>query len=322
MAARVFMSYSHRDEALRDELEVQLAMLKRQGIVEVWHDRRLLPGDQLDWTISEELDQADIVLLLISPDFLASDYCYKIEKGRALERHKEGTACLVSVILRPCDWTHTDLSNYLVTPKDGNPVTTWPNRDEAFLDVAKSIRRAIEKIGAADDPKITHDFIEQPEQQPEPNIFPRSSNLRLRKEFTEADKDRFLVSAFEYMDRFFRGSLSELETRNDGIETRYRKINGNTFTVAIYREGTKVAACSVRLGGVLGNGIAYSDGDAAPANSYNEIVLVENDDQKLFLRPTGMLHFGRGQDNNALSNVGAAEYYWALLINPLQDGQA
>lgn len=96
MAARVFVSYSHRDEELRD---------------------------QLDWTISKELDQADIVLLLISPDFLASDYCYKIEKGRALERHREGTAQLVSVIMRPCDWKHTDLAEYLVTPTDGKPVT-------------------------------------------------------------------------------------------------------------------------------------------------------------------------------------------------------
>ena len=104
MAARVFMSYSHKDEELRDQLEVQLAMLRRQGLVDIWHDRRLLPGDRLDWTISEELDRADIILLLVSPDFLASDYCYKIEKGRALERHREGTARLISVILRPISY--------------------------------------------------------------------------------------------------------------------------------------------------------------------------------------------------------------------------
>jgi len=134
MAARVFISYSHRDEELRDELEVQLAMLQRQGLVDIWHDRRLLPGDHLDWTISNELDQVDIILLLVSPDFIASDYCYKIEKGRALERHKAGTARLISIILRPCDWTETELSDFLVTPRDGRPVTLWPNRDEAFLD--------------------------------------------------------------------------------------------------------------------------------------------------------------------------------------------
>jgi len=321
MAARVFISYSHKDEALRDELEVQLAMLKRQGLIEVWHDRRMVAGDRLDWTISKELDEADIVLLLISPDFLASDYCYKIEKGRALERHRKGTARLVSVILRPCDWTHTDLAQFLVTPTDGKAITTWPNRDEAFLDVAKSIRRAIEQIGAADEPQEVHEYIEPAAIVAKPSAeLPRSSNLRLRKEFTEADKDRYMVEAFEYMERFFQGSLTELQDRNAGIETRYRKVDGNTFTATIYRDGSKAAACSIRLGGMLGNGIAYSDGDDAPSNSYNESVSVENDDQKLFLRPMGMPHYGLGQDNDTLSEEGAAEYYWSLLINPLQGG--
>lgn len=319
MAARVFMSYSHKDEGLRDELEVQLSMLKRQGLIDVWHDRRMVAGDRLDWTISQELDDADVVLLLISPDFLASDYCYKIEKGRALERHREGSARLISVILRPCDWTHTDLAEFLVTPTDGKAITTWPNRDEAFLDVTKSIRRAIEEIGADNQPSERHGFIEA-EADPAAVLanLPRSSNLRLKKEFSEADRDNFLLSAFEYMERFFQGSLTELQSRNAGIEARYRKVDGNCFTATIYKGGAKVAACSIRLGGMLGNCISYSDGDAAPSNSYNESVTVEHDDQKLYLRPMGMAHHWLGDDREALSEEGAAEYYWALLINPLQ----
>lgn len=318
MAARVFMSYSHKDEGLRDQLEVQLAMLRRQGLVDVWHDRRLLPGDQLDWTISEELDRADIILLLVSPDFIASDYCYKIEKGRALERHREGTARLISVILRPCDWTHTDLARYLVTPRDGRPITQWPDRDEAFLDVARAIRRAIEEIGQAGEPRQVHDFIERPDVKEAAAALPRSSNLRLRKEFTKADEDRFLLDAFEYVDRFFQGSLQELEARNRGIETRHRRIDGNCFTAAIYQNGAKAAACTIRFGGMLG-GLTYSDGDNAAANSCNESLSVEKDDQKLFLRPMGMPHFGMADGNSVLSHEGAAEYLWSLLIRPIQE---
>lgn len=319
MAARVFISYSHRDEGLRDELELQLSMLKRQGLIDVWHDRRMVAGDRLDWTISKELDEADIVVLLISPDFLASDYCYKIEKGRALDRHREGTARLISVILRPCDWTHTDLAEFLVAPTDGKAITTWPNRDEAFLDVTKSIRRAIEEVGPVNQPRERHVFIEAIAEEAVPMVeLPRSSNLRLRKEFTAADKDRFLLDTFEYMDRFFQGSLDELQVRNARIEARHRRVDGNSFTATIYNDGSKVAACSIRLGGVLGNGISYSDGDEAPSNSYNECITVENDDQKLFLRPMGMPHHWIGDDKEALSDEGAAEYYWALLIRPLQ----
>ncbi|MEP2472053.1 MAG: toll/interleukin-1 receptor domain-containing protein [Paracoccaceae bacterium] len=317
MAARVFISYSHKDEELRDQLEVQLAMLKRQGLIETWHDRRMLAGDHLDWTISKELDEADVVLLLVSPDFIASDYCYKIEKGRALERHKEGTARLVSVILRPCDWTHTDLAQYLVTPTDGKPITKWPDRDEAFLDVTKSIRRAIEQIGAANAPNDVHGFIErEPELEAPVPPTPRSSNMRLKKEFSEADRDQFLDDAFSYMESFFQSSLAELQIRNQGIEVRHRKIDANTFTATIYKDGSKAAACSIRLGGQLGKGIAYSDGDEAPANSYNENLSVENDDQKMFLRPMGMNHFV--PRDSSLSNEGASELYWSLLIHPLQ----
>lgn len=317
MAARVFISYSHQDEELRDQLEVQLAMLRRQGLVEVWHDRRLLPGDHLDWTISDELNRADIILLLVSPDFIASDYCYKIEKGRALERHREGTARLISVILRPCDWTHTDLRQYLVTPKDGRPITQWPDRDEAFLDVARSIRRAIEEIGRAGKPKQVHDFIERPAVEEAAAELPRSSNLRLRKEFTKADEDRFLLESFEYVDRFFQGSLQELQERNPGVETRHRRIDGNCFTAAIYQNGDKVASCTIRFGGMLG-GLAYTDGDNAAANTCNESLSVEKDDQKLFLRPMGMPRFGTADGNVALSDEGAAEYLWSLLIRPIQ----
>ena len=86
----VFFSYSHKDEALRDQLETHLAMLKRQGVILTWHDRRLVAGDNIDSGIAKELDQADIILLLVSPDFLASDYCYGIEVARALERHAAG----------------------------------------------------------------------------------------------------------------------------------------------------------------------------------------------------------------------------------------
>lgn len=321
MAARVFVSYSHVDEELRDQLEVQLAMLKRQGLVEIWHDRRMLAGDHLDWTISKELDEADVILLLVSPNFLASDYCYKIEKGRALQRHRAGEARLISVILRPCDWTHTDLGQYLVTPKDGRAVTMWPDRDEAFLDVARSIRRAIEELGKSGEPKDQHDYIERRNSSnnlgAEPK--PRSSNLRLRKKFSKADQDEFVLEAFEYTARFFQASLEELAERNDDIRCRHRRIDANTFTSTIYRAGEKVASCTIRLGG-MASGMEFADGDDARPGTSNESLFVEHDDQKMYLRPLGLAMMGRGGDEpRALSHEGVAEYLWSILIRRLQE---
>lgn len=90
MAAKVFFSYSHQDEELRDQLEVQLTMLKREGLIDAWHDRRLRAGDELNLEINKNLTESDVILLLVSPDFLASTYCYNIEKAHALKRVQEG----------------------------------------------------------------------------------------------------------------------------------------------------------------------------------------------------------------------------------------
>src|SRR4051812_25942213 len=98
--ALVFFSYSHADEALRDELEKHLKILQRQGIIEMWHDRRIGAGSELHGEIDENLNSADIILLLVSADFLNSDYCHDVEMKQAIKRHNNGEAIVIPVILR------------------------------------------------------------------------------------------------------------------------------------------------------------------------------------------------------------------------------
>lgn len=141
--ATVFFSYCHKDEDLRDRLETHLAMLKKQGLIEAWHDRRIKAGDEFDHSISSQLNSADVILLLVSPDFLASSYCYDIEMARAMERHNAREARVIPVILRHCDWHGAPFGRLLASPKDGKPIRSWPDMDEAFLDVVKQIRAAL-----------------------------------------------------------------------------------------------------------------------------------------------------------------------------------
>jgi len=110
--------YSHQDEDLRKELEKHLATLRRYGVIDIWQDRRIGPGDEFDREISNQLESADIVLLLVSSDFLHSDYCYDIEVKRALERHAEGSTRVIPAILRPCDWQKTPLGKLNATPTE------------------------------------------------------------------------------------------------------------------------------------------------------------------------------------------------------------
>jgi hypothetical protein len=141
--ATIFFSYSHKDEDFRDRLETHLAMLKQLGLIEAWHDRRILAGDNVDHNISANLESADIILLLVSSDFLASKYCYDVEVVRAMERHEAGDARVIPIILRHCDWREAPFGKLLAAPKDGKPIKSWPDIDEAFLDVTKHIRAAL-----------------------------------------------------------------------------------------------------------------------------------------------------------------------------------
>src|ERR1017187_8236343 len=112
--------------------------MKRQKVIEAWHDRKIIAGSVIDDAIDKQLNASDVILLLISPDFIASDYCYDKEVLRALKRHSEGTARVIPVILRPCDWHGLPFGKLLATPTDGRPITMWPNIDQAFLDVVTS----------------------------------------------------------------------------------------------------------------------------------------------------------------------------------------
>lgn len=142
----LFCAYSRKDAELRTQLEDHLSNLKRQQMISVWHDRDISAGT--DWAdqIDEHLNTADIILLLVSAKFIASDYCYSVEMKRALERHEHREARVIPVILRPTDWESAPFGKLQALPSDGRPVTKWSDRQEAFMNVAQGIRKAVEEM--------------------------------------------------------------------------------------------------------------------------------------------------------------------------------
>jgi hypothetical protein len=323
--AVVFFSYSHRDEDLRNELETHLSPLKRQGIIESWHDRRIGAGKEFDHEISEHLEEADIILLLVSPYFIASDYCYDVELQRAMERHEAGEARVVPVILHPCDWQSLLFGKLNATPKDGKPLSKFPNVHEGFLDVAQAIRKAAEEInarraksGAVPSSVQSKESIKS--SQPA-KVVPevRSSNLRIKQTFTDREKDKFQNEAFEYIANYFEGSLVELQKRNPEIETEFRRIDANHFTATVYVNGSEASRCKIWLGGRRGlpGGIAYKEGHSFVDNDsgFNESLSVNDDGYNLFLQPIGFMTYGR---EKKMTFEGAAEFYWESFIRPLQ----
>src|ERR1700687_1361728 len=148
---QVFYSYSHKDAKLRDRLEEHLSLLRRDGVIRNWHDRKITAGAEWAGRIDRHINSKDIILLLISASFLASDYCYDVEMKRAMERHEKREARVISVILRPVDWKGSPFANLQVLPTDAKPIAKWPDRDEGFKDVAIGLRKVVEELCATRD---------------------------------------------------------------------------------------------------------------------------------------------------------------------------
>jgi hypothetical protein len=145
---KIFCSYSAKDIELQKNLKTHLGTLRRQKIISDWDDRELIGGEEWDKKIKCMLNTADIILLLISADFIDSDYCYDIEVKRAMERHEMGEARVIPIILRPSDWKHASVPFNKLTafPTGVEPVTNWSSQDNAFLNIADGIRKVAESL--------------------------------------------------------------------------------------------------------------------------------------------------------------------------------
>jgi hypothetical protein len=145
----VFVSYAHRDTRLKQELEIALKPLENAGLIQPWYDHEIPPGAEWEGAIDEHLRSAQVILLLISPDFIASQYCYGVEMKQALVRHSAGTARVVPILLRDVVWETSPFAKLQALPSRNGvlkPVASWKPRDGAFREVALGIRRVVEAL--------------------------------------------------------------------------------------------------------------------------------------------------------------------------------
>ena len=145
----LFCCYAHEDKAQRNALNDHLSILKRQKLIEIWYDGEIGAGMMWEDEIDKHLSSADVVLLLVSAAFLASEYCYSKEMQRALQRHEEGTARVVPIILRPVDWEQAPFGKLQVLPTGAKPVASWRSAADAYTDIAKGLRRVVEDLQAS-----------------------------------------------------------------------------------------------------------------------------------------------------------------------------
>lgn len=266
-AIKIFFCYAREDKELLDQLEKHLSPLKRLKQIMSWHDREIQAGTEWEKETEKQLSTAHIILLLISPDFFSSDYCYSVEMKKALDRQKTGKARVVPIILRPVDWQSTLLKDLQVLPAGGRPITLWSNRDQAFAAVAQSIREIVEALLAAysREQKATVDNQVRTEQPP-------------RSKSGEAAEVELIRARCQQGKLIITSQRIRLEPAAPGLAIRLPMLLRSSLSGI---ESTVAAAPVLGMGGCVnltfrGKGGDALTVDAVPIHTANAIVAMLN----------------------------------------------
>lgn len=305
---RAFISYSHQDAGALDRLHVHLANLQREGRIETWYDREILAGDVLDDEISRELEAADLFLLIVSPDFIASNYCVEQEMLRAMERHDTGEARVVPIIVEPCDWAAMrQLRRLKAVPRDAVPISEWANANTAYLDVVQEIRRIVDS-GVTDAPEPANDV---PASAAPLQGVPR---YRVQRDFDEIDRSEYRDAAFATIKDYFQRAIGEVDAV-EGLRGRFVDRGANSFGSTVVNRGRQHGTAHVtvhrRNGRFALSDIYYSFNENAGDDTANGGFNVSADEYEQFLVVT-MAMFGNEPDH--LKPEQAAEYLWNQFI--------
>lgn len=236
----IFYCYASEDSELRNELDKQLKPLIRQYRLHVREKSEISPGREWESEVQAMLDTAHIILLLVSPDFMTSASIYDKEMPRAIERHKAGSASVIPVLLRPVDWQAAPFSHLPVLPHGAVPVTMWPNRDQAFLDVAKGIRQVIADVNAKPAGSIRAREAEDPPPSLKESILQILYEKRSDPTFDGEDLAQLLGKRWQEI----QSEIAELEekgylvTRQSQIRTRiFHRLGITTKGIDFFESG-------------------------------------------------------------------------------------
>ena len=301
---KVFISYSHKDEAALGRLHTHLAVLRREGRINEWFDREILAGGEIDAEVAERLESSGLFLLVVSPDFLASDYCVEREMQRALERHRSGDARVVPIIIEPCDWASTPLRNLKALPRDGRPVSDWTNENNAYLDVVQELRRVLEAEGA---PQTTGQKEARGQLE---TTRPRGHRYRVKRDFDGIDRSEFREAAFGVIRDYFEHAIAEIDAIAD-LRGRFVSLSATSFSCTVVNRARTHGTAYITVHGRSENmgfgDISYSFAENARPNTANGMFTIEADEYDLYLR--SMLGFGLGNQER-LTPEAAAKQLW------------
>ncbi|UVF22786.1 toll/interleukin-1 receptor domain-containing protein (plasmid) [Microvirga terrae] len=307
MPANAFISYSHADEKYLERLHKHLSVLRREGDLQDWSDHKILAGSKLGDTISANLNESTLFIALLSPDYLASTYCYEKEFEQARKMHEQGRIRIVPIILEPCDWLASPFSEFMALPKDGLPISEWTNPNNAFLNIVTGLRRIIEGMEADSSGRLT----------PVVNVSPTTGRRpRVKQDFDSIQKAEFADGAFATIRHYFERSCAELHDLEGQIRAKFEPMSPTAFTCTVVNRG-KRSGGEAHITVHNSKGRRHGMGDIsyvyerhAGTNTANGWISVEADDYNLYLEHHGGFHSFGGRDDAKLTPEQVAETLW------------
>lgn len=305
--SKIFISYSHVDEAVLERLHTHMAILKRDGKIVSWYDKNILAGDDLDSSIKDALNDSNIFLAIISPDYLNSNYCYEKEFKVALEMQNSGEILIIPIIAEPCDWKSSPFGKMKAIPKDGKPIKEWTNQNNAFLNIIDELRHLLE----------AKQFSNRKGKINEKNAQVQTKNYKVKRDFTEVDKLNFRDESFEIIRKYFEESLEEINGVEQ-IQSRFVDNEKKSFTCLISNRAKADSKGYMSIFVSSDNSFGRSDLSYSLSERPNSNVIqldksftIDNDDYELFW---SFRNSYSSQKNEVLSAIEIAEKLWLEFI--------
>ena len=306
---KIFVSYSHRDEDTLERLRAHLSPLRRDGRIETWYDREIRAGGEIDDEISEQLETCHVFILLISPDFLNSNYCMDTEMTRAMERHEEGTARVIPIIVEDCYWKTSPFRKLKALPKDGKPISNWTNENTAFLNIVEEVARVLDDM-------VRAPMTPKPDSDRASAAGPQPRKYRVQRHFDDIDRSDFRDQAFDKIRNYFQEAAAELDALEE-LRGRFTARSDKKFSCTVVNRsriqgGTAHITVRCSTGGHGFGDISYVFAEDAADNTSHGGLNVEHDEYEMFL--TATMNFMRGNEEDRMTPHQAAESLWTEFL--------
>lgn len=276
---KAFISYSHSDISALNRLHAHLSQLRRDGIISAWSDNEIPAGGLIDKHINQELEASGLFIALVSPDYLASNYCYEKEFERAVQLQQEGKLTIVPVIIEPCDWLSTPFNRFKALPRDGKPISTWENKNTAFLDTIQNIRKLLVEPASAI-PSVSTPSIAA--SRP-------SRNYKVQKDFDSIEKMEFAEKAFLQIKELLRRYIEEIKLL-ENIKARVLLDDDVKFECILVNRNKVATEAQLKVSTINNNSKFYVDPTerqinysiAQNATTESGVFLLGSDEYQLF----------------------------------------